>query len=90
MSRYTLRYTSAARRGLGKLPPEVLHAVLTFCAGPLLDNPYRVGKELRGNLVGYHTARPGGTYRIMYQIFEDEVVVEVVRVGPRASIYRAP
>jgi hypothetical protein len=44
---YELRTTSTVRRALGEVLPEaVAAAAQEFIAGPLLREPYRVGKRL--------------------------------------------
>lgn len=55
--------------------------------GPLLDNPYRVGKQLLPPLDDRHSARRG-TYRIIYRIDDKERVVTVVDVAHRRDAYR--
>ena len=40
-----------------KLPEQVTAAVVEFLTGALVDNPHRVGKPLRGDLAGIHSAR---------------------------------
>ena len=84
---YRVEFTPAARRDIAKLPERIAWAVLEFCDGPLADNPHRVGKPLVGDLVGLHSARRG-EYRIVYEIHEDTVVVEVAYVRRRADVYR--
>jgi mRNA interferase RelE/StbE len=65
----------------------VAAAVTEFLTGALLDNPHRVGKPLRRELSGYHSARRGA-YRVIYRIDEPERTVHVVRIDHRADIYR--
>jgi len=84
---YEIRLTGSARRDLTRLPDRVLHAVLAFLDGPLAENPHRVGKPLAGDLHGLHSARRG-SFRIMYEIRDDEVLVMVVRIAHRAEAYR--
>jgi mRNA interferase RelE/StbE len=89
---YTLSLASSARRVLGEAPPRglplaVAAAVTEFLIGPLLDNPYRVGKPLTHELRGYHSARRGA-YRVIYRIDESEGTVHVVRIDHRANVYR--
>lgn len=55
--------------------------------GPLIDNPRRVGGELRAERAGYRSARVG-PYRVIYRIDEAAGVVRVVRVAHRADAYR--
>ena len=76
-----------ARRAVGRLPEKVAVAVLDFMLGPLVENPHRVGKPLRGDLTGLHSARVGA-YRIVYEIGEADHIVRVVFVDHRADVYR--
>ena len=85
--RYELRLSRAARRALAEtLPESVAAAVWQFVSGPLLDNPHRVGKPLRFELEGYHSARRG-QYRVVYRIDEREVIVDVIKISHRSDAY---
>ncbi|MDN5768459.1 MAG: type II toxin-antitoxin system RelE/ParE family toxin [Humibacillus sp.] len=87
--RYQLRIVSSARRHLTEdLPEAVATAAFEFITGPLLDNPHRVGKQLRPPLTDRHSARRG-TYRILYRIDEHAQTVTVLAIGHRGDIYRA-
>lgn len=77
----------AARAIAEQLPEAVAIAVIEFLTGPLLEQPHRVGTPLRRELVGLHSARRG-TFRILYRIDDEARVVTVVRVEPRADVYR--
>jgi mRNA interferase RelE/StbE len=85
---YRIEFTSTARRDIAKLPERTAWAVLEFCAGPLAENPHRVGKPLIAELTGLHSARRG-EYRIIYAIHDTRVVVEVASVQRRSDVYRA-
>ncbi|WP_117208991.1 type II toxin-antitoxin system RelE family toxin [Allorhizocola rhizosphaerae] len=84
---YRVEFTPSARRDIAKLPERTAWAVLEFCAGPLAENPHRVGKPLIAELAGLHSARRG-EYRIIYAIDDDRVVVEVANVQRRSNVYR--
>ncbi|OBF87910.1 addiction module toxin RelE [Mycobacterium sp. 852002-51163_SCH5372311] len=86
---YTTRFTATARRDLDKLPPRILAAVLEFAFGDLARHPRSVGKPLRGDLDGQHSARRG-PYRLLYRIDDNEHSVWVHRVDHRADVYRRP
>jgi mRNA-degrading endonuclease RelE of RelBE toxin-antitoxin system len=76
-----------ARRAIERLPDKIALAVLDYLAGPLLENPHRVGKPLRGDLAGLHSARVGA-YRIVYEINQASRSVRVISIDHRADIYR--
>ena len=77
----------AARAIAEELPEAVAAAVIDFITGSLIDNPRRVGRELRNELAGIHSARRG-TFRVLYRIDEDRHEVVVLRVDHRRDVYR--
>ncbi|MFB7876960.1 type II toxin-antitoxin system RelE/ParE family toxin [Nocardia sp. NPDC056064] len=70
-----------------RLPETVAAAAFEFMTGPLLDNPYRVGKRLQPPLDDRFSARRG-TYRVIYRVDDKRMVVTVVDVNHRRDIYR--
>jgi mRNA interferase RelE/StbE len=79
--------SSAAIRTLDQLPPRVVPAIIEFLYGPLTENPHRVGKALRNDFIGIHSAHRGG-YRVLYEINEADHSVTVTRVASRADVHR--
>lgn len=79
--------SSAAIRTLDQLPPRIVPAIIEFLHGPLAENPHRVGKALRDDFTGLHSAHRG-SYRVLYEIDEAEHTVTVTRVAHRADSYR--
>ncbi len=69
------------------LPESVAAAVIEFITGTLVENPHRVGRPLRGELAGIHSARRG-TYRVLYRISEERREVLVMRIDHRSDAYR--
>ena len=69
------------------LPEAVAAAVIEFLTGALVDASRRVGKPLRGELAGIHSARRG-TYRVLYRINEERQEVVVLRIDHRSDVYR--
>ena len=82
-----LMVAGPARRAIDRLPDKIALAVLDYLVGPLLENPQRVGKPLRGDLAGLHFAGVGA-YRIVYEISEINRTVRVIYIDHRADIYR--
>lgn len=77
----------AARAIAEQLPEAVSAAVIDFITGALIENPRRVGRALRNEMAGVHSARRG-TYRVLYRIDDDAHEVIVLRVEHRGSAYR--
>lgn len=79
--------SSAAIRSLDRLPPRVIPAIIEFIYGPLAANPHRVGKPLRGDFTGIHSAHRGG-YRVLYEIDDATHSVAITQVASRSDVYR--
>lgn len=85
---YVLALAHRATRAIEMDRPEAAAAaIVEFITGPLLENPQRVGRALRGALVGKYGARRG-QYRVVYQIEEATATVRVVRIDHRSDAYR--
>lgn len=86
--RFTLVITPTARRQLTEVLPEAASfAAYEFVICPLLDNPHRVGKQLRAPLEDRYSARRG-TYRVVHRIDEQQGTVTVLDVAHRRDAYR--
>ncbi len=84
---YVIAWTPAAQRNLCKIPTKVGHAVVELVYGPLAESPQRVGKALRLELAGLHSARRGD-FRVIYRISEEAGRVDVVAIELRSDAYR--
>ena len=86
---YELGMARPARRAISEvLPEDVAAAAVDFIAGPQLEAPYRVGKPLRSELRGFHSARLGNQWRILYRIDESKRAVVVQDIQRRSIAYR--
>lgn len=84
---HQVRITTRAERDLGKLPEKMAAACLECIFGPLADHPYRLGKALRNEPAGLHSARRGD-YRVIYAIFPSAGVIEIEHIDRRSHVYR--
>ena len=83
-----MRTSPTVRRALAEtLPEAVAAAAYEFMTGPLLREPYRVGKRLLPPLDDRFSARRG-TYRIIYRVDNKARMVTVVDIGHRRDVYR--
>jgi mRNA-degrading endonuclease RelE of RelBE toxin-antitoxin system len=72
---------------LTQLAEKVAAAAVEFLYGSLADNPHRVGRPLRLELAGLHSARRGD-YRVIYRIDAQRHRVDVLAIEHRADVYR--
>ena len=84
---YDIQVTRPAERQLARLTEGAAAAIVEFMLGAFIDNPYRVGGPLQRELAGLRSARRGA-YRIVYEIFDDDLLVVVHRIDHRSTVYR--
>ncbi|MCB2413261.1 type II toxin-antitoxin system RelE/ParE family toxin [Demequina sp. TTPB684] len=84
---YRVEFTSAAARQVRKLPRE--HRARIQARMRQLGNEPRPAGAIK--LAGETTAWRVrvGDYRVIYDIFDDVLVITVVAVGHRREVYRA-
>ena len=87
---YEIAWSPTAKRALTHLPEKVAAAAVEFIYGPVAANPRRVGKPLRREMEGLHSARRGD-FRIIYRI-SDVVTINrpLVPVTPPPINFFAP
>jgi mRNA interferase RelE/StbE len=81
---YQILLTKTATKQLDKLPNNIAENLLDFIQ-TLENDPRPNGcKKLKGR-DGFRVRQ--GNYRIIYDIFDDILIVEVIAVGHRKDIY---
>jgi len=84
---WTLRVAGSGERQLARLLDRMAAAVVEFLLGPLLENPRRVGHPLQRELAGFWSARRGA-YRVVYEIDDEDRIIDVLRIEHRSDVYR--
>lgn len=83
---YVVDWAAPAKRALQRLPEKVATAAIEFIYGPLADNPHRVGRPLRFELEGTHSAHRGD-YRVLHAIDDPNRRVVILTIDHRADVY---
>lgn len=83
---YKVRLTPKADKQLRKLDAYTRNTILTWIKKNLYqtDNPRLHGKGLTANRSGEWRYRVGN-YRILVNIYDDEVVIEAIAIGHRIA-----
>ena len=86
---WTVKFAASVRKTVQKLDPltrKRIHEFLENRVGSL-NNPRSIGKPLKGNFTELWRYRIGD-YRIICEIRDEELLVLVLHIGHRSTIYR--
>ena len=86
MARYELRVRRSVAKDLRGVPKEDVKRILRRMEA-LCDDPRAAGCEKLTGAELYRVRQ--GDYRIVYEIHDHWITVEVIRVGHRRAVYRA-
>ena len=88
MTAWRVEYSDRARRQLRKLDKPVRERIREFIKNiPALETPRSKGDPLSGPLGEFWRYRVGA-YRVVCDIQDDVLIVEVVKIGHRGDVYR--
>ena len=85
---YTLQFTNKALKGFKRLPRDI-KAEIVKRSNELVENPLK-GSALNGELReyrSYHFSFRSVQYRIIYKIYPEEQLINVIKAGTRENIY---
>jgi mRNA interferase RelE/StbE len=85
MASYRLVFKRSVAGDLGAIPKTDVARILKRIEG-LVDDPTPPGSEKLSGQERYRVRQ--GSYRILYEISGEELVVTVVKVGHRRGVYR--
>jgi mRNA interferase RelE/StbE len=85
MARYELRFKTSVAKDMRDVPKTDLRRILERIEA-LRDDPRPIGSEKLSAQERYRIRQ--GNYRILYEILDLEVIVEVVKIGHRREVYR--
>lgn len=85
MARYELRFKASVAKDLRGVPNADLQRILERIES-LRDDPRPAGSEKLSAQERYRIRQ--GNYRILYEICDLHVVVEIVKIGHRREVYR--
>ena len=84
---FSVIYTTRARRDLKNLPSDVAQACIRAISG-MKEDPYSFVKKLKGPKKSPLYSFRIGEYRAILGIEDDRLIVFVLEIGHRSSIYR--
>ncbi len=87
MASYSVKIKNSAQKEIRNLPSKVIRDKIIEIIDDLNINPVPdEAKKIKGSNNIYRIRQ--GTYRIVYQIYKNELLVIVIRVRHRKDVYR--
>ncbi|MFB6349902.1 type II toxin-antitoxin system RelE/ParE family toxin [Moraxella sp. ZJ142] len=85
---YKLEFKESAKKEFDKLGPDIKDKFRKKLAN-VLENPRIAKNKLRGSGSKdlYKIKLRSDGYRLLYQVFDDEIVIIVITVGKRDNVY---
>ncbi len=85
MAKYTIQLSKKAEKQLDKLTDSIANPILK-AIGHLANNPRPQGCKKLKKRIGYRIRQ--GNYRIIYEVFDSILLIDVIAVGHRKDIYK--
>jgi mRNA interferase RelE/StbE len=86
MVEYKIEWKRSAVKELEKLPRQAVPRIVE-AVGNLTQNPFPVGtRKLAGSEQTYRIRV--GVYRILYSVYADKLIVEIIRIKHRKDVYK--
>jgi mRNA interferase RelE/StbE len=87
---WSIEFEKAAESELKKLDKQIARRIVKFLRERMavLENPRSIGEALRGSELGDYWKYRVGDYRIIADIQDKKLIVQVVRLGNRREVYR--
>lgn len=84
----TIEYAPAASKQFSRLDKSIQIRIKKYMSEiTLLENPRSRGKALTSNLSGLWRYRVGD-YRILCRIHDDKLIITVIEIGHRSTVYQ--
>ena len=85
MASYRLEWRRSTKKDLRRITPQEVAKIVRVVEG-LIDNPFPTGcRKLVSSERAYRIRV--GNYRILYEVFLDILIIEIIRVAHRRKTY---
>jgi len=85
---WKIEFTSSAEKEFGKLSRDVQKRIRDFLRSKIITNPRAYGIAMQGGSVIKLWRYKIGDYRLICQIKDRELVILLVKIGNRDSVYK--
>ena len=85
---WKISFTRSAEKEFSKLPHDIKKRVRDFLRDKVVENPRTHGTAIKSSSLIKLWRYRVGHYRLISQIKDKEVVVIVIKIGKRGSIYQ--
>ncbi|UEC43456.1 MAG: mRNA interferase RelE/StbE [Methanothrix sp.] len=84
---HTVIYSQAARKDLKSLPGDLSKRIFRSISA-IKEDPYSYVKKIKGSANSPLYSLRVGSYRVIMMIEDERMIIFVIEVGDRSTIYR--
>lgn len=86
MADYKIEWRKSTRKDLRRIAPQDVKRIVSAVEG-LVTDPFQSGcTKLSGSERAYRIRI--GDYRVIYEVLDDVLIIEVIKVGHRRDVYK--
>jgi mRNA interferase RelE/StbE len=86
MDKYTIKWRKSAVKEIRNLPNDIAKRILLEIE-MLAENPF-CNQSKKLNLLQNHYRLRVSNYRVIYSIYSNELIIEIIKIGHRKEVYR--
>lgn len=86
MDKYTVKWRKSAVKEIRNLPNDIAKRILLEIE-TLAENPFS-NQSKKLNLLQNHFRLRIGNYRVIYSIYSNILIIEIIKIGHRKDVYR--
>ena len=89
MKKYQIAWDVKAEKQLKKIDKTTAKKIYEAVGKDLAHDPYGKGDMLLGQWTGYRSYHFTRKYRIIYKVFEEKILVHIVKAEHRKYVYKS-
>jgi len=86
--KWQIEFTKTTKKFLKKQQPQVSKRIINFLYEKIRKNPRDIGEPLKGQKLGNYWKYRIGSYRVIADIRDNELLIMIIRIGDRKEVYK--
>jgi len=87
--KWQIEFTKVSKKYLKKQQPQISKRIINFLYEKIRKNPRDIGEPLKGQKLGSYWKYRIGSYRVIADIRDNELLILIIRIGDRKEVYKS-